>query len=362
MAFNFDEQFFYKKYLYYKNKYLELKLNSNLFQQNGGTINNHINIISFNVLNEDPGSTLMTFKNNSDVISKLLLEKENKSNKKQLNNIYKNLIQLEKREWNIYRKNKILQLVKYFINSNHVVCLQEVSENLLNILKTKYNGQLCWTYNPINKNTVGEYRVIIVPNNYSIIKCESLIFEDLGLKRKDCLMAELSDKNSNNFLVFNLHIYWKAEQNHYEKFANIILDTITKYKLPFVICGDFNGIITHPYIKNFIEIINNEFKIDTNNSNYLNDFTSVDTKTKNEYGWIDHILTHGFKILEPTSTLNKINEYEIYYDVKQIIGKLITFKKKLIEKNGLDKKMLQIFDNKKWVSDHKPVFIKLLFE
>ena len=354
---------FYKKYMYYKNKYIKLKL-----EQNGGTDNSSVdnssvnnssvNIVSFNVLNEYQGTTMMTFKNNSDIITTKLLD--NKPNKKQLNNIYKNLIQLEKREWELYRKNKILNLIDYFIKLNYIVCLQEVSENLLKELKNKYNKKLCYTSKLNDKNNE-DYRVTIFSDKYSLINTQSIIFDGVGLKQKDCLLTILSDNKSNKFMVFNLHIYWKADQKHYSEFAKSILELVKNNKLPFVICGDFNGTINHPFLKIFIEIINANSKINTNSSNYLNDFTSINTKSKNEYAWIDHILTHGFKTLEPTSTLNKINGYKIYYDVKQIVEKLIEYKEKIIEKRGLENKMLKIFDNKKWLSDHKPVLISLGF-
>ena len=169
-------------------------------------------------------------------------------------------------------------------------------------------------------------------------------------------------------MVFNLHVYWKAKQQNYIDIAKLILANISQYQItfkkscPFIICGDFNGTINHPFTKKFIETINTSYSLDLNNSNYLNNFTSFDTKTKNEYGWIDHIFTSGFKILEPTYTLNKINGYEIYYNVEQIVENLIQYKQKLIGSTKLDNKLIQIFNNKKWLSDHKPVFIKLEFE
>jgi hypothetical protein len=291
---------------------------------------NTIDLVSFNVLNPKYNISLMTFKNYDNYI------------KKYFNNLNDKLIEfgkIEEKEFKLYRKNKLLNLIKYFIKLNKIICLQEVNDELLIILLNIY-PMLVHT-----KQQNDDYRVIITPNDYNIDISFDLIFDN-DIKKKNCLVA-IINKNNKKFILFNLHIHWKSEPKHYIKHAKTIINYLASQSLPFIICGDFNSEINSIYMELFIKQLKHKYKILTNNQLYKNGYTSINTKNPPQTGWIDHFITSGFEIKKPTITKNKVQKYYIYYDALKIIKYFNKYEN------------LDIFNSNKYVSDHKPIFISL---
>lgn len=300
-------------------------------------ISNTIDLVSFNVLNPQYNISLMTFKNYSKYI------KENSINKITDNNLYDTLVQfgkIEEKEFKLYRKNKLLNLIQYFIELNKIVCLQEVNDDLLITLKDKFQNIVS------TKQINDDHRVVIVPFKYQIENHTELIFEN-DVKQKNCLTVNIN-LNNIKFIIFNLHIHWKSEPRHYKTYAKIIMKYLNKYNLPFIICGDYNSEINDNSMQFFIKQINKKYSILTNDLFYKNNFTSINTKSPPQTGWIDHFLTYGFQVKKSTTTKNKIYIYNIYYDALKIIKLLLS-----------DMKNIKIFNSNKYISDHKPIFISL---
>jgi endonuclease/exonuclease/phosphatase family metal-dependent hydrolase len=335
-------------------KFFELYLKYKFLNpQKGGGNNKSIDIISFNVLNSDFNYSINLFKNYSEQIKQIYSDN---LTKKELIQIIKNLVKIEIKEFELYRKQKILILINYWITSNHIVCLQEVNNSLLGTLSKIYGNQLKSTFN--NDIQHNDYRVTIVPKSYRIIKTDKLIFDN-KIKVNECLITHIKD-NKNELIIFNLHIHWKSKESDYYNFAKQIKEYIelNKNSVSFIICGDFNCSINSPYFTNFTQEINDKFKLDFNSNNYNDDYTSYDTKNENTKGWIDHILSHNLINNSPTQTTNKIKNLEIFYDVNQLIENIVKLNKSVIKTKefNITKKNLEIFKLDSFVSDHKPVY------
>ncbi len=339
---------FYELYLKYKTKYLNLKNN----QQIGGNIENPINIVSFNVLNPNFNYSQYLFKNYSEQIKQIYL---NQITNNELNTIIKNLVKIEKKEFELYRKNKLLLIIQSWIKSDQIVCLQEVNNELLKNLIKIYKKNITSTQNLTNHTD--DYRVIIVPESYQIIKTDILVFDN-GIKIKECLITHIQDSNKKELVIFNLHIHWQSQELDYTKFANQIKKYLEPNLVPFIICGDFNSSINSIFMTNFIDILNKKFKLDRNNIKYSSDFTSHDTKNKNQMSWIDHILSYKLIVHSPTQTTNQINNFEIFYNTNKAIQQIVSLNKSIIKTKEFraTKENIQIFNSLNYISDHKPVF------
>jgi len=341
---------FYDLYLKYKHKYIGLK---NLSQK-GGNLNDSINIVSFNILNTDFNYALYLFKNNTDLIREIY---QNNITKKELNNVIKNLVRIERKEFELYRKHKLLIIINKWIESNQIVCLQEVSNNFLNTLNNIYKNNLISTKS--DDSVADDYRVIILSKKYQIVKTDKIPFDN-GMKIKECLVCEIKNKDF-QILVFNLHIHWQSNPDDYVKFANLIkkyIESNYKNPIPFIICGDFNNNINSSSVINFIQEINGDkFKLFSNSIAYSNDFTSLNPQNSN-LDWIDHILSSGLISHSPTQTTNLIDNYKIFYDPTLVINQIVKSNKSLIKTKDfvVTKEHLEIFNSENFISDHKPVF------
>ena len=328
---------FKNKYFKYKKKYTNLKKSRG------------IDIVSFNVLNYHHYIAQTIWKNFDTPLESIII---------------KNLGKLEEHEYLTYRKYKLLNVIKYFYSQNQIICLQEVTNNLLSELKLLYN--ISWTKYIKESSTQPEFRVTIIPPIYQWVSSYSIKFDKISseypnIKKKNCLATIILDKQTNKkFIIYNVHIYWKCELIHYKHYAKLISDDVFKYNLPFIICGDFNATLDDPLMIAFINRL--QHKIELNNNNYANDFTSSDTRSKTMYGWIDHIITSGFIIKEQTITMAHVGTYDMMYNIRDIYEKIMQIPginlklKKFIP----TKQLVQLFAGKNWVSDHKPVVIKLI--
>jgi hypothetical protein len=234
----------------------------------------------------------------------------------------------------------------------------------LSELKLLYN--ISWTKYIKDTITQPEYRVTIIPPIYQWVSSYSIKFDKISpeypnIKKKNCLVTIILDKQTNKkFIIYNVHIYWKCELIHYKHYAKLISNNVDKYNLPFIICGDFNATLDNPLMLAFINGV--QHKIELNNNNYAKDFTSIDTRSKLMYGWIDHILTAGFIIKEQTITMAYVDTYDIMYNIHDVYEKIMQLHGNNLKlKNFIPNiKQLQLFAGKNWVSDHKPVLIKLI--
>lgn len=340
---------FYELYLKYKAKYIGLKNIS----QNGGNLYEPIDIVSFNILNTEFNYVMYLFKNYTDLIKELY---SNDITKKEVNNVIKNLVRIERKEFDLYRKHKLLIIINKWIESNQIVCLQEVSNDFLKQLITIYKNNLISTK---SDDSADDHRVIIVPNNYQIIKTDKIPFDN-GVKIKECLVGEIKNKDL-QMLIFNLHIHWQSKPDDYVKFANLIkkyVESNYKIPIPFIICGDFNNNINSHSMIQFIQTINNDkYKIFSNSIAYSNDFTSLNPNNS-KLDWIDHILSSGLICHSPTQTTNQIDNYKIFYEPTLIIKQIIESNKSTIKTKDfvVTKEHLKVFNSENFISDHKPVF------
>jgi hypothetical protein len=338
---------YYKLYLKYKSKYIGLK-NQN---QKGGNQYNPIDIVSFNILNTDFNYAIYLFKNYEELIKELY---QNEITKKEIKNVIKNLVRIERKEFELYRKNKLLIIIEKWFNSNQIICLQEVSNDFLEKLSIIYKNNLISTRS--SGTTSDDNRVIIVPDLYQIVKTDKIIFDN-GIKIKECLVGEI--KNSDiRLLIFNLHIHWKSKPDDYIKFANLIKNYIESNSVPFIICGDFNNNSNSLAIQNFLKEFNlDKINLYSNTIAYSDGFTTINPHT-NKLDWIDHILSSGLVCHSPTQTTNQIDNYKIFYESTVIIKELINVNKLAIKTKDfvVTKKHLSIFNSNNFVSDHKPVF------
>ncbi len=362
------EYSYYLKYIKYKNKYLNLIKNNQIEHKYIQTGGGSLQFVSWNVLNHNIGINLMTFKNYSQEINTKLGQKVSR-------NFIVNLAKLENIEYKLYRKQKILNIISKFNTADKIICLQEVSSDLLNSIKLLYTN-IAYTNN--SKSSVEDYRVTILPDNFTLLETKIIDTSLLHPKSKSVLGTIVLDKNTNKkFIIFNIHIYWKFNKDNYIKLASQIKTLVNKLKLPFVIGGDFNADSDSDFILEFVNELNIDGKIGTisvavakakpkpNKLDLdLDNFTSVDTKSQElKYGWIDNFIIGGFKIVKPTSTTNLIDDYYIFYNVSELLKLLfktnienLTKSKFKIKSNQLD-----IFNQNKFISDHKPIFIDLIY-
>ena len=330
---------YYEKYLLFKSKYLLLK------QQQIGGNNGLIDIVSFNVLNPEFNYVVYLFKNYSDKIKQLY---QNKISNKELKLVIRNLVKIERKEFELYRKIKIINIINSWIKAGQIVCLQEVNNKLLASLKEIYGKQIV-----SSSISDDDYRITIVPNNYQIVKIDTILFDN-GIKAKECLVTKIKSHHTDlEFVIFNLHIHWQSKQINYVDFAKLIKNYSSM--TPFIICGDFNSLINSPNMTSFINIFK---KIDTNSITYLNNFTSHNTHNENQLAWIDHILSFDLANHTPTQTTNIAANYNIFYETVQMVEHFVKSFNSTIKtkKFKLSKKELKFFESNNYVSDHKPVF------
>jgi endonuclease/exonuclease/phosphatase family metal-dependent hydrolase len=135
---------------------------------------------------------------------------------------------------------------KYLVDTNSIICLQEVPSEFTNMLETyiKTNSLKfdvhTYTYprNPILKNQklkdpynlLGENLVTILPQEYKVKHKETLQFEDKG---KACLVLSTS-----YFAILNVHMPFGKQS---QIAISMIEDCLSnKLKQEFILCGDFN--------------------------------------------------------------------------------------------------------------------------
>jgi hypothetical protein len=341
---------YYELYLKYKSKYIGLK-NQN---QKGGNPYDPIDIVSFNILNTEFNYVLYLFKNYEELIKELY---QNEITKKEIKNVIKNLVRIERKEFELYRKNKLLIVIDKWLKSNQIICLQEVSTDFLKELTCIYKNNLISTKSTGTNSD--DYRVIIIPDLYQIVKTDKIVFDN-GIKIKECLVGEIKNEET-RLVIFNLHIHWQSKPDDYVKFAELIknyMELNYSKSIPFIICGDFNNNNISLAVQNFIKQFNQDkISLYTNSITYSDDFTSINPQT-NKLDWIDHILSHGLICHSPTQTTNQIDNYKIFYDSSIIIKELINANKLSIKTKDfvVTKEHLSIFNSNNFVSDHKPVF------
>ena len=129
------------------------------------------------------------------------------------------------------------QTIQKQLGNNCVMCLQEVPGDLLNLLKAENPNYNCLSYKysrqPKLKNLSGqlyndqnEYLVTMIPTNFTVIKTNTIQFDDPG---KACFVVELG-----GFSIMNTHLSFGEARNK-------ALDQIFKYSSnKFALVGDMN--------------------------------------------------------------------------------------------------------------------------
>ena len=344
------------KYLKYKQKYINIKYKN----ITGGTINSesiNITIYSFNVLNGDTNTSIMTFKNYNNYN----------------NSIATKIAEIDLIRFHDKRKYYIKELINIWFNkcSNEkcIICLQEVNQELLNLLQEFY-PKIIFTKDPdiiiLSNNKIKEkieYRVTICSPDLEFIDYSDIVLSN-GNFIKNALYSLIKLPNGKIIQNINLHIHYLTDQAKMLEFGQIINDKINS-EYSFFICGDFNKPLSD--IQTFIQKIPIKEIIQplslTNPS-----FTSIDTRAgittgiklypdKNIYlETIDYFLIGGIDIkykIKPIIISNE-SSFEIFYDLKsihEILIPLLNSPKTNIECSDI---WSQQRENKD-ISDHKPI-------
>jgi hypothetical protein len=228
-----------QKYLKYKQKYINIKFTkiscggstnpSSISSDKSILINPiEITIYSFNVLNGDSNTSIMTFKNYNSTTAK-------------------KIAQIDSIRFHNKRKYYIKELIDIWFdkcsNQKCIICLQEVNQELLDLLKDFY-PKIAFTREPdsiilssISTDKI-EYRVTICSIDLEFIDYSDIQLSN-GISRKNALYSLIRLPNEKIIQNINLHIHYLTDHTKMSEFAQIINDRIlTKYS--FCICGDFN--------------------------------------------------------------------------------------------------------------------------
>lgn len=363
----------YLKYIKYKNKYIKL-LNT---IKGGNKI--PIRIYSFNVLNSEELVLNITYR-------KIFLQKE----------LIDLAVKLDTERYLLFRKQAILDIIKYFINKKQcIVSLQEVNKDLLDSLiqlfgneNVKFNTSID-TIKYVRDDVVHnglkyEYRVTIISNDLEFIKSFDIELDNRTAK-KNALYTQITLKNNREKIIqnINLHLHYKSNENNLIEFGEKIFCYID-HQYPFYICGDFNKSVSN--LKPFLNAINiksiitpiNKIKPDYLDGNLiLNGYTSFDTRIHGEQKLDDNIdlfknynevkknfgAIIDYFIISPNleyalvpKILTRVNGKYIFYNLGEI-QKLISDPTKTNEKKLQE--WLTVRNNHD-ISDHKPVLAIIL--
>ena len=235
------------------------------------------NIISLNMLNsEDVGALKMLIK---DIIKNKEIPTDSTKN-----TFSSKVIEVFKST----QENRIDIILNHILTfSDVIICLQEVGQDMLKIIKTKLNkthniftNDTLETVN-INGNTKTkvEYRLVCVPKKIKIdIKFEQKIIYpkfNTGVISK-----------SEDFLICSIHMHWKIDLSipenikNFSNFINRLISKANKYSIKkIIIIGDFNNspnnienamkTILYPLLYNVIAPNNFTFIDKINNSQIL---------------------------------------------------------------------------------------------
>jgi endonuclease/exonuclease/phosphatase family metal-dependent hydrolase len=336
-----------QKYLKYKQKYICGK--SKIIS--GGVSNTiNITIYSFNVLNGDPNTSIMTFKNyNSKTAKQIAI--------------------IDSIRFHDKRKYYIKELIDIWFNKSFnqkcIICLQEVNQELLDLLKefypkiafTRESDSILLSGNMKNKI---EYRVTICSQDLDFIDYYDIQLSN-GISRKNALYSLIKLPNGKIIQNINLHIHYLTDLTKLSEFGQILNDKILK-EYSFFICGDFNKPLSD--LKHFIQ------KIPIKDIYSPTSFTSFDTRVnitsdmeptiklypdKNIYlETIDYIFIGGVDInyISKPNIITNVDDIEIFYDLESIHKLLIP----LLSNNPIEcSRIWSEVRNKKDISDHKPI-------
>lgn len=362
------QNYFELKAIKYKNKYLSLR--GGMPDTSGLTNPNDIlTVYSFNILNPSPQVTNHLFAN-------IYLDECHKENSKK---IIDRIAKIDEKRFNIFRKNTILDIIDqwYTNDSQSIICLQEVNDEIKDELVTRYGDKIRYTtgdtveiaqcvsgdkknkrYKKVTMEK-REYRVTIIGDNLSFIKDDQIVMKNKDAQKNGLYTKIQNNKNGCIIDIFNIHTHYKSTPTDIEIHCKNMMDLISRDK--YIICGDFNTKFSDDGFVIFKENLENTNDISTRYFRYK-DFTSYDTKSKiGEINKevIDHIIigNNVIKFGEP-EILYKINNdkgtFYVFYDLEQIIRMI-----------DLDKSDDEILDD--WlrinknsnISDHIPIKWKL---
>lgn len=243
--------------------------------------------------------------------------------KKYLNEKASQMATIDYTRFTLYRKQAILNIIMYWLQSPHVViCLQEVCKELLESIKC-IDAYVCYT-----KYHNNDHRVTIV-KGYNVRK--EYIDITINNVKKDGLKVTLD----NDMEIYNLHLHWKWTNSDNIKVAKIILPKVKKEK--FIICGDMNK--TAVNMQSFLDEFDCLYVAD------VKGYTGYDLTGKQV---IDHIFVSvAIEDKSNIKILKHIKDHSIMYDFKKII--------KLYNKGGFTSESWLYNRENKDVSDHRPI-------
>lgn len=233
------------------------------------------------------------------------------------------LSMLDNKRFTKFRKFAILHIIKEWIkNDKVIICLQEVCEEMLQLLKDKLLD--CTIYDTNDKSM----RVTICKGIISTAEPVILYENYIGL----LLKTELFD-------ILNVHFYWKWTDDIVKKIGERFNEMFSK---KFIICGDFNRNITD------LGIFLDEFDC-VSTQDDIKGYTGINVKN-NKKDIIDHIFISSDINASNIKIISKVKNYKIMYNFKKIYSLYKI------------KKSLSIWkDNRvcKDISDHKPIMISI---
>lgn len=376
---------YYKKYLKYKEKYLNLK--KNLLQKGG---ENDFSLLSFNILSPHEKVSLITFRNifnsiyynSNELISKIHSLIPFDSNF--LDIICETIALADKKRYEEKRIYNILDIINKYLHKS-VIFLQEVDQFTLDRLNLEYADKSYILYNQDNdilkfKRKDGikdysriEYRVVIIPKElYTLIKtCDlPLVLEnENAIIKKNGVFAEILDnRNGKTYKLINVHIHYTFTEKVINEFISIIKDTINYNKSDiFIFGGDTNKSLSE--LSNLIS----EFNFNSNNQD-----ESIQTfiKSRDLTSSPDHVLTSNLD--GKINIITKDDEKQILYDTNiiniDIINCLLNYIDLIKESKNRNKSIFEIdsvsanllvdelcsilSENEKYISDHNPILFE----
>lgn len=326
----------------------------------------NLKIYTYNVLNPDINVSSILFRKIIDDNFKVIIDKS------------KEIAKIDLIRW-AYRKKMLLNIINLWLKSDAIICLQEVSKDLLTELKKKYKNisytktcdKIMLLGKFLNKD---EYRVIITSKNIKITESKEIEIKN-DIMQKNALYIK-GKFYENNIQCINLHMHWKNNAYDMNTFINTINKNLTDDL--FIICGDYNKSINSDYMKPFISNIKIDNIIDLkNNKDKFTSFSLIKDKSninidKNiEGSYIDYLILGNTKScnckFNKIEIINKINNNTLLYKLSRILD-IINID--AINKN-MDKSKIKKYA-KKWsdinkkskicdISDHKPVSIEIKF-
>jgi hypothetical protein len=351
---------YFKKYLKYKLKYLKMvnQIGSGKFS-----------VLTFNILHPFEKVTNVTFKtllknlNKSDENRDKFLTLTKGGDDKFINNIGDVLALVDLKRFK-QREDKIIEFIESYIKIGTIICLQEVNKETLARLKSQFKNVIfnkekdILITKTIKKNldySRDEYRVTIIPENYTIIKTNDLLLEfenNRTISKKNGVYVKIQDEAENIYHIINVHFHYLYSKDTINSKIDKIKKLVKiKEEEKLVIAGD-----TNKSLKDLDEFCDGLDLQANDQDETVNTFIMQSDISISP----DHILSNfkgKIRIIETIEDKQIIYEEKMIIDVLDILLEYSNYKLP-IDPSLVEKLYKKFTSYNKYFSDHKP----LLFE